>query len=358
MMLWHEVSYDEHFYISAGLQYVEGKFLANYEHPPLVKYMLGIYLKTLYPSAQQDYGNVNISDYKLLMLSRLFTVFFGALTIIPLFLLAEKIIGFNYAVIAALFLALNPAHARISGITYLDAPMMFFGVSAILWTLNFLEKPTWKNMLITGVCNGLLISTRWIMPFIFIIPIILFMTVFYRKRKILALYMLSLSIAVLVLFALWIPQLYLLNFRILDFIGMINQHWKPQFGIVERDFIQLILYNMTIAELTVYSLCFIVNLVAILKMGKYGEPYSVFPVLFTTVIGTLIFIEIRKAAYYLVPIVPFLALLSAQTLHLISQFRKTQNTQKHFKSNFRNFNPATVFMSPFNRDFPNNKSTS
>lgn len=311
MVLWNEVSWDEHYYISAGIQYMEGKFLVNLEHPPLIKYLLGLYLKIIHPSAQQDYWNVTITDYKMLVLSRLFTAVFGALTVIPLYFLAEMLMGENAGIIAALFFALNPMHARLSGLTYLDAPMIFLGVSSTYVTLIFAKNPSWKNMLLTGLCNGLLLASRWIMPILFIIPAAIFILIYARKKKTLMLYVLSLCVSASILVILWIPQLYLLNFNFYKMINQINNHWKPELSNPERDFLTQVLYNMTPIELALYIFCHLINVASlILRKEKI-----LFPTLSTTIVGTMIFLEKRKALHYLVPITPFLALTLIQMLY-------------------------------------------
>jgi len=329
MALIHEISFDEHYYISAGLHYMEGRFLVNYEHPPFIKYMLGAYLKMLYPTAYQDYWDVNVSDYKLLILSRLFMVLFGALSVVPLYFIAEMVVGEGFGLIAAFFFAINPAHARISGLVYLDAPMIFFGLCAVLAALYFLEKPGWKTMSLCGVANGLLFATKWLQPVLFIIPTTLFAIIFYRKKKTLALYALSLIIGLAILIAFWIPQLSLFNFKICDFISLINQHWKPELTLPERDFLSQILYNVSLAEFILYIFCLIASPVLLMlnyKKDANIQPSQFFPLLSTITFAVLVYIEVRKALHYLIPIFPFIALVAAQTLCLTSHFRQMQRS--------------------------------
>jgi hypothetical protein len=107
----NELSYDEPYYISASLLYMEGfseglgsdKFIANFEQPPIVKYAMGVFLKLIFPRVHLDYASLPNDD--LLFYSRLFTVFVGSISVVPLFLLSERIKK-NLGILASIFLLL------------------------------------------------------------------------------------------------------------------------------------------------------------------------------------------------------------------------------------------------------------
>lgn len=318
----NELSNDEPLYISASLLYMEGftegigstKFTANYEHPPLVKYLLGAYLKICYPNAHMDYGS-QINDLSMLFCARLFCVLMGAISIIPLYFIAEKIAP-NLGIPASIFFALNPSHARLSGLAYLDVPMIFFGLCSIVATLNLLEKTSLKTVIICGIISGLLIGTKWIQPILFIIPMLVFIAVFHRKKF--PVYVLTWIISLATLLLLWFPLIYQLG---LNLITLINDHWINQMHIAERSFIEMILWNVTLAELIIYIFCFIVTAILLALKFKTGGRLaeSFLPIISICIILTALYLESRKAVYYWTPITAFTSLLLAQTLFLFSE---------------------------------------
>ena len=333
----NELSYDEPLYISASLLYMEGfsegigsgKFMANYEHPPLVKYLLGAYLKICYPDAHLDYGS-QINDYNLLFCARVFSAFMGAISIIPLYFIAEKITP-NQGITASIFFALNPSHARLSGLAYLDVPMIFFGLCSILATLHLLEKTSLKTIIICGVFNGLLIGTKWIQPALFMIPMLVFILIFHRKKF--PAYALTWIISLTTLTLLWLPLIYQLGLNLIPFI---NSHWINQMHTTERGFLEMILWNMTIAELAVYISCFIVTAVLLaLKVKVNREMVKDFlPIILICTILAAFYLEPRKAVYYWTPITPFTSLLLAQTIFLCSEFYQRYNFKKQLQHHF------------------------
>jgi hypothetical protein len=132
-----------------------------------------------------------------------------------------------------------------------------------------------------------------------------------------------------ILIAFWIPQLSLFNFKICDFISLINQHWKPELTLPERDFLSQILYNVSLAEFILYIFCLIASPVLLMlnyKKDANIQPSQFFPPLSTITFAVLVYIEVRKALHYLIPIFPFTALVVAQTLCLTSHFRQTQRS--------------------------------
>ena len=327
----NELSYDEPLYISASLLYMEGfgegigsnKFMANYEHPPLVKYLLGAYLKIWCPNAHLDYGS-EINDFNLLFYARLFSVFMGSISIIPLYLLAEKTAP-HLGIPASVFFALNPSHARLSGLAYLDVPMIFFGLCSILATLYLLEKTTLKKIILCGVFNGLLIGTKWIQPVLFVIPMLVFIAIFHRRKF--PIYVLTWVISLTTLMLLWLPLIYRLG---LNLIPLINSHWIGQMHVTERSFLEMILWNVTIVELAIYISCFVATAIILaLKFKVNGETAKGFlPIISVSTILILLYLESRKAVYYWTPITPFTSLLLAQTPFLCSEFHQKYNFKK------------------------------
>lgn len=336
----NESGWDEPYYISASLLYMQGfseglgssKFIANFEHPPLVKYLLGLYLKPLFPSAHVEYGSQLPSD-NLLYYSRLFNVFIGSISVVPLFLLAEKIKK-GLGISSSVFFALNPSHARMSGLVYLDVPMIFFGLCSMLFTLRLLERPTWKNMFIAGIFTGLLLATKWVQPILFIIPMVLLM--FIHSRKAVFRYIMSLVVGFGVLIALWLPLIWRFGLnRILDFFLFVNSHWIPQFSSTKgSSLLEIALWNMSIPEFALFAFCFIIVFIFLAidiknKRISYGR---LIPIITTTVFLIAMQIEKRGALYYWTTITPFVSLLLAEGLCLLSQHFKVSNNSTNARA--------------------------
>jgi 4-amino-4-deoxy-L-arabinose transferase-like glycosyltransferase len=232
---------------------------------------------------------------------------------------------------ASIFFALNPSHARLSGLAYLDVPMIFFGLCSILVTLHLLEKTSLKTIIICGVFNGLLIGTKWIQPTLFIIPMLVFILIFHRKKF--PAYALTWIISLATLTLLWLPLIYQLGLNLIPFI---NSHWINQMHTTERGFLEMVLWNMTIAELAVHISCLIVTAVLLaLKVKVNREMVKDFlPIVLICTILTAFYFEPRKAVYYWTPITPFTSLLLAQTIFLCSEFYQRYNSKKQLQHHF------------------------
>jgi len=331
----NESGWDEPYYISASLFYMEGfseglgssKFIANFEHPPLVKYLLGLYLKPLFPSTHVDYGSQLPSD-NLLYYSRLFNVFIGSISVVPLFLLAEKIKK-GLGISSSVFFALNPSHARMSGLAYLDVPMIFFGLCSMFFTLRLLERPNWKNLLTSGIFTGLLLGTKWVQPILFIVPMALLMLIQFRMRaraKEVFCYTISLVVGFSVLIALWLPLIWRFGLnRIPDFFLWVNSYWAPQFSSTKgNSVLDMALWNMSIFELALFAFCFVIVFVflALDIKDKKVHYACLMPIITVTVFLIAMQIEKRGALYYWTTITPFASLIFAEALCLLKDHIK------------------------------------
>ena len=320
------VSDDEPYYISSSLLYIEGfgegfgseKFVANYEHPPLVKYLMGGYLKTLFPSINIEYSR-EITNNELLIHGRLFNVFLGSLTLIPLYFLAEKIRK-NLGFFSVFFLALNPSHARMSGLAYLDITMIFFGVCSILFVIRFLEESNLRNIIFSGTVTGFLLSTKSIQPLLFVIPIIPLILIHWKK---IPGYILSLGISFGVLLALWTPLLWNFGvYRIIDFLNWVFSHWTVQVtSMIGPSLSYVALWNLSVPELILIIICcfFVFSIIVIDFKEKRGNYKSLVTILAILIPLFLLQIERRGAVYYWTSLTPFFSIILAETLYVIQK---------------------------------------
>ena len=336
----NEPSSDERYYISASLLYMQGfseglgssKFIANFEHPPLVKYLLGLWLKPLFPNTNVDYGSLPSDN--LLYYSRLFIVFIGSISIVPLFLLAEKIKK-GLGILSSVFFALSPSHARMSGLTYLDVPMIFFGLCSMFFALRLLEKPNRKNLLISGIFTGLLLGTKWVQPILFIIPMVVLMLIQFRisvfAKKVFC-YVISLMVGFGVLIALWLPLIWRFGLnRILDFFLWVNSHWIPQYSSTkENSLLDIALWNMSIFEFGLFAFCFVIVFVflALDIKDKKVHYARLLPIITAVVFLIAMQIERRGAVYYWTTITPFESLIFAEALCLLKNHVKVSHISK------------------------------
>ena len=102
---------DEVTYSLAGMEYLEGNFARNWEHPFLGKYLIGISLKL--------FGK---SDFS----ARLPCALFGFLTGVVLYLFAKELTNSRYGLLAIALWSTSPFILWVSRRAILDAFLIFF----------------------------------------------------------------------------------------------------------------------------------------------------------------------------------------------------------------------------------------
>ncbi|MFT7667910.1 MAG: 4-amino-4-deoxy-L-arabinose transferase-like glycosyltransferase [Planctomycetota bacterium] len=167
-------TFDEHYYISSGIRYLEGDgFALNREHPPLLKMLMAapiwIFWKiglldvvmpshaaTMigYPNAfifQLNAGSVDL----LFFLARLPMVCLALLLVVALWRKAHALFGAQAGLAAILLGGFNPnllAHGPLATLDHGVTVLIFL---AILSFVELLEKPGRQSALKTGVLFGL-----------------------------------------------------------------------------------------------------------------------------------------------------------------------------------------------------------
>jgi len=217
----------------------------------------------------------------------------------------------------------------MSGLAYLDVPMIFFGLCSMFFTLRLLERPNWKNLLTSGIFTGLLLGTKWVQPILFIVPMALLMLIRFRMRaraKEVFCYIISLVIGFSVLIALWLPLIWRFGLnRILDFFLWVNSHWAPQFSSTKgNSVLDMALWNMSIFELALFAFCFVIVFVSLaLDIKDKKVHYACFmPIITVTVFLIAMQIEKRGALYYWTTITPFASMIFAEALCLLKDHIK------------------------------------
>jgi 4-amino-4-deoxy-L-arabinose transferase-like glycosyltransferase len=95
------------------------------------------------------------------LITRSLTAILGALTVIPVFLTAEKMFGRKAGWLAGLAFAITPFHVWHSHYSMPDVPMVFFLAWALYFIVKILFKNASANYLLAGLFIGLAASTKY-----------------------------------------------------------------------------------------------------------------------------------------------------------------------------------------------------
>jgi 4-amino-4-deoxy-L-arabinose transferase-like glycosyltransferase len=139
---------------------------ANYEHPPLVKFLIGFSILV----------NDHIGHpFNELMVARIPSIIAGTVLIMAIYWLGRKPFGHIVASLAALSLAFSPWLVYFSSIAYLDMTMTTFITIAYLLTWHAIRRP-WLYLCV-ALFVGLGIDSKYTATLI--IPGILLFTAYY-----------------------------------------------------------------------------------------------------------------------------------------------------------------------------------
>jgi hypothetical protein len=148
------------YYVPAGIAYVNGALpdSINPEHPPLAKYVIGIFAVYLHDASAAS-------------------LIFGLLTAIVVFLLVKKFTATLWApMVAVWLLSFDPVNIGLSVYPMLDIFMIFFATFSV-YLLTLVKKPV--QYVFVGVTVGLALACKWTGIF-FAIPEILYVIGFRR----------------------------------------------------------------------------------------------------------------------------------------------------------------------------------
>ncbi|GCE13012.1 ArnT family glycosyltransferase [Tengunoibacter tsumagoiensis] len=129
----------------------------NNEHPPLVKFLIGLSMRINTLSGQP------LGD---LLAARLPSIIMGTVLVVAVYWLGRAPFGHLVSFTAALCLAFSPWLAYFSALAYLDTTMMVLISIAYLLLWHALRRP-WLY-LVTGILLGLGVASKY--PAAFIIP--------------------------------------------------------------------------------------------------------------------------------------------------------------------------------------------
>ncbi|OGR88218.1 MAG: hypothetical protein A3A86_04290 [Elusimicrobia bacterium RIFCSPLOWO2_01_FULL_60_11] len=115
-------------------------------------------------------ANLGEAD-KMYLVIRYFSVFCGVLAVYAVFLLGRKVADTSVGLWAAFFTAFSPILIEISYFAKLDALLPALVAFLLLVSMDYLERPSRKNLWLCGILAGLLASTRYNCGVMLLVPV-------------------------------------------------------------------------------------------------------------------------------------------------------------------------------------------
>lgn len=153
------LTWDEPAYMGAARNYISGilklqvfeisTWEANWEHPPIAKYLIGVSLHILEP-----FGFSEVSA------ARVPNTILGSLTCLLLYLFLHDVYGESVAILASLLLSYLPRFFADTRFASLDAPQTFFVVFSIYAFKKGIKTKRLKWMFISASLCGLALSVK------------------------------------------------------------------------------------------------------------------------------------------------------------------------------------------------------
>ncbi len=168
----HEVGdnyyFDEGIYRSNATEINKGNFLRHaFNYPHLVYYAdaFVIWVASLFHPAVLSWSDslYGISDWPVFcrLLSRMLTALAGALTVVPVFFLAERLAGLSAGIVAgALIVAASHYHLG-SNLHTCDIPSAFFAMGCLAYVGRLLRQERMRDYLLAGIWAGLAAGSKY-----------------------------------------------------------------------------------------------------------------------------------------------------------------------------------------------------
>jgi hypothetical protein len=221
--------YDEVVYSLSGLEYLQGDFTRNWEHPFLGKYLIGL---SLHLFGKSDFS------------ARLPSALFGFLTGVVIYVFAKEVTNSWCGLAAVCLWSTSPIVLWVSRRAILDAPFVFFFTLSWYLFWRFFQTKSTGRALLGGITLGLATATKLVG--VVLVPILFLYPVFpgirdreFLRPAVLSKFALALSIAALVFFLSYAP--------VLDRLGPIfrvmNEHWRWEQRIGHREVVNNVIYD-------------------------------------------------------------------------------------------------------------------
>lgn len=181
---------DEVVYSLCGLEYLQGNFTRNLDHPFLGKYLIGLSLRLL-----------GKSDFS----ARFPCALFGFLAGVVLFFFAKELTNFYFGLVAVSLWSSSPIILWISRRAILDSFLVFFVTLSLYVFWRFFNKGETRYALLGGISLGLALSCKLMAAVV--VPILLvyiaFLSIKERRAPKLAL-LIKLALALLVVLTIFL----------------------------------------------------------------------------------------------------------------------------------------------------------
>ncbi|MEM5832374.1 MAG: glycosyltransferase family 39 protein [Candidatus Aenigmatarchaeota archaeon] len=186
---------DETVHITAGYFYVnKGDFLINYEHPPLVKTLSGLFLSFVKINCpDQVYKNLREEQYslgkvffyinkdkidKIVFLARTPLILISLLLGFLIFLWTKDLYGLEAGIFGLFLFTFCPNFLGHSCLVTTDVPFTTFFIGTLYFLWKFFEINDKKYIYLFGFFLGFSISTKF--TGIILLPFIIFVLLFYE----------------------------------------------------------------------------------------------------------------------------------------------------------------------------------
>jgi 4-amino-4-deoxy-L-arabinose transferase-like glycosyltransferase len=250
--------YDEVVYSMSGMEYLQGDFTRNWEHPFLGKYLMGLSLRL--------FGR---SDFS----ARLPSALFGFLTGIVIYFFAKEVTNPWCGLAAVCLWSTSPIVLWVSRRAILDAPFVFFFTLSWYLFWRFFQTKSTSHALLGGITLGLAAAAKLVG--VVLVPILFVYLLFpgvrdtaigeglptepppprsgdlrrsklpgvrdkgFLRPAVLSKLILALSIALLILLLTYAP--------VLDRLGSVfqvmNEHWRWEQRVGHRDVVNGVIYD-------------------------------------------------------------------------------------------------------------------
>ncbi len=220
---------DEVVYSLSGLEYLQGDFTRNWEHPFLGKYLMGLSLRLL-----------GKSDFS----ARLPSALFGFLTGIVIYFFAKEITNRWCGLAAVCLWSTSPIVLWVSRRAILDAPFVFFFTLSWYLFWRFFQTKSTGHALLGGIALGLAVATKIVG--VVLVPILFLYLVFpgirdksFLRPAVLSKLILALSIAALLFLLIYVPVLD----RLGSIFGVMSEHWQWEQSTGHREVVNGVIYD-------------------------------------------------------------------------------------------------------------------
>jgi hypothetical protein len=167
----HEV--DGRYYLDEGTYYHhasaidDGRWLRlSFVYPHVMYYLdaFALWLAGLFPGlAARWSGALGVSDPLSIqwLALRAVVALLSALTVIPVFRIAERLGGRVAGAAAALLLIFSPLYNDGSHLNICDVPSAFFATLCLLWVARLVDSESTRDYVLAGICAGLAAGSKY-----------------------------------------------------------------------------------------------------------------------------------------------------------------------------------------------------